>query len=180
MERLLHVAEELSSGILGNGIHRDAMDQHLPGIGTVQAQKKFENGTFSGSGAAKQGDLVAGLHSQIQVAQDGLVPVVGEGDIAKFHEGRVRESLHVSVEICRFRLSRSSRNGSICLDRFFLRQPEKLLNPVKTRHRRLNSLNFHSQTLHRGEDLGNIVHDGHSSTGGHTKECQHTGIARSG
>ena len=180
MEGLFHVAKKLSAGGLRDRGGRNAVDPDLPGIRLIESQKQLEQGTFSGSGAAEKRQLVAGLHSQIQVAQDGFVPVVGEGDVAKFDEGRVRESLYVSVGICRFRFRRSCRNGSICLDRLFLRQPEKLLNPVNARYRRLDSLNLHSQTLHRGEDLGNIVHDGHSGTGGHTKECQHPGIARSG
>lgn len=83
MEGLFHVAKKLSAGGLRDRGGRNAVDPDLPGIRLIESQKQLEQGTFSGSGAAEKRQLVARSPRQIQVAQDGLVPVVGEGDVSE-------------------------------------------------------------------------------------------------
>ena len=71
-----------------------------------------------------------------------------------------------------------------CLAVFFhyllLLKCKKFIDPVDSGNRRLNRLNLHSEALHRGEYLWDIVDDRNRSSGRHSKEGQYRVVSGRG
>ncbi len=63
-----------------HAVHADAALVHI-----VEAQQQLDHGGLAGAGLAHQGNGLAGVHMAGEVADDGLVAVVSEGDVVKIH-----------------------------------------------------------------------------------------------
>ena len=68
----------------------DAVEKDLPALDVVEAQQELDGGGLAGAGVADDGDGLAGLDAEGNVAQDPVflagigAAVIGEPDVAKF------------------------------------------------------------------------------------------------
>ena len=87
------------------------------------------------------------------------VILISKGHVLQFHKRRLFLCDHRSLQI------------PYSLRQFL--QRIEFIDPVHARNGGLYGLDLHSQTLHWGKDLGDIVNYRYRCTGRHTEQCQH-------
>ena len=157
---LLHAADARAALCVCDGAGVRAADGDAALLRAVEPQQQAEDRALARARAANERDLFALPDREGQIPEHRALAVA---------EGHVRKD-NVSV-----RRRTRARRGDIAL-----RLGEEGVDAPDARHRGLNGLDLHAETLDGGEDAGDIVDDDDGRADGHAEQRQHARVAGGG